>query len=199
MLQPNFTRAVVLEVLRAAFLKTTRHDYAHKYIENEEDVRACVFRYVRESLDLDPRWRVFLSYSTYDNNQDQNLYKPDMIFLRGEQQHEAISLELLVEVKNWPTYTAVQHDLTKLLQLRRRFGQDQPEVVFFAVVGRSFAPPAQLAEVTSRLQAAVSPHEGVHIWLEHHDLIYKGPWDAVNKTDPYREKLRQIVGIESQS
>lgn len=197
--QPQFTRPMVIELLRAAFHQAAYHDYRFKYIENEEDLRACVFRHLRDALDLDPRWRVFLSYSSYNKNQQPNRFKPDMIILCGEQQHAGVRLEILVELKNWPKTASIERDIEKLCRMHRLYAEDNPDIVFFGVVNSSVCEKAAIVQKQNELRDLFpSPISG-HVWLEHHDELYRGPWDAVKNTDPYREKMRRLLKKQEES
>jgi hypothetical protein len=186
-MQMTFSRPLVLRLLEVAFRKAAQHDYANKYTENEEDLRASVYRYLRNELDHDERWRVFLSYSTRDNDTGVVWRKPDMTLLMGEPKHENLRIEILVEIKNWPTIDAIHRDIEKLIRLRQRFPSDRPDLVFLGII-----PPGSLGSIEEAVLDRLEDRSGIHIWLEHHDKIWRGPWINERKTDPYREKLRLL-------
>jgi hypothetical protein len=185
----KITRHSAIAILKAACDATARRDYAHKFTDNEEDLRACIHRHAREKLDADPHWRVFLSFSTPDVGTDHKQLKPDLAFLRSEPLHKNVSLEILVELKNWPKLDQIRSDLQKLIRLRRHFPDDQPDLVFFGILrfrGRS------RQELEKTIMKGIHKPNWIHVWLHDHDSLYNGPWDSVKRTDPYREKLRSI-------
>ncbi len=161
-------------------------DYADKFTENEEDLRACIYHHIRTALDHDERWRVFLSYSTRHPLKDPAkavMRKPDLVFFRGETVHSNVSLEILVELKNWPSREQIESDLTKLKEVAARF-HEKPVMVFFGI-GRGFTE-----QVKAELRQKFPKSDGFRIRLYDHDAIYRGPWE--DGTDPYRKKLRVI-------
>lgn len=191
-------RDLALAVLKAACHATAKLDYAHKFTDNEEDLRACIYHHVRNALDADHRWRVFLSFSTLHAGPDTAWRKPDLVFLRGEPVHTNVSLEILVELKNWPSLDQMQYDLNKLIQLRTRFSNDQPDLVFFGIVGTPFRGH-DLQEVEASARAGITEQHGVHVWLYDHDSSYQRPWDHTKQTDPYRQKLRMIEAVANET
>lgn len=185
-------RAAALAILKAACNATAHHDYAHKFTENEEDLRACIYHRVRSALDNDECWRVFLSYSTLHAGPDIAWRKPDLVFLRGQPVHTNVSLEILLELKNWPTLDQIRHDLHKLVQLRARFPKDKPHLVFFGI-GRG------LEQLKPSIDAEFEGESDIDVLLYDHDPIYKGPWLADERTDPYRKKLRMIEAVSNEA
>jgi len=179
-------REAAIAILKAACDAAALKDYASKYTDNEEDLRACIYHHVRNSLDADDCWRVFLSFSTLRAGTDTSMCKPDLVFLRGQPVHKDLSLEILVELKNWPTLEEIRHDLKKLIELRARFPKkNRPDLVFFGI-GRG------LQALEPAVRANLSEQDGIYLWLYDHDQIYKGPWEEDPCPDPYRRKLRTI-------
>lgn len=181
------SRESALAILKTACDAAAHEDYAHKYTDNEEDLRACIYHHVRDALDTDECWRVFLSYSTRRNSTDMSIRKPDLVFLRGQPVHTNPSLEILVELKNWPTIDQIIHDLNKLIELRARFPKECPDLVFFGI-GRC------LEGLKEPILASLSERHGIHIFLYPHDGLYQGPWP-----DPYRQKLKVIEAVTDEA
>lgn len=189
------SRDRAVEILLQACEQAALADYADKFTENEEDLRACIYHHVRAALDHDKRWRVFLSYSTRHPLKESVpaalrtvMRKPDLVFLRGETVHTNVSLEILVELKNWPSREQIESDLNKLKELAGRF-HERPVMVFFGI-GRSFTD-----KLKTELRQKFPEGDGFRILLYDHDAIYRGPWE--HGTDPYRKKLRLIDMISA--
>jgi len=191
-----YSREFVLRILELAFLKTAKIDYAFKYTHSEEELRACVYRYLRDVLDLDERWRAFLSFSVKQDEETDKKHKPDIIILKGEPVHENLSVEIIVEMKNWPDYKHAKHDVGKLLEYRERFKKqnDKPELIFMAIVGEKFYEDED-KKIKDIIFEGRKKYSDVHIWLQYHNSIFCGPWNSEKNgnhkhPDPYLEKLR---------
>ena len=181
--------STVLEVLKSLFSKVAHFDYAEKFTENEEDIRASIYRYIRNILDTDTTWRVFLSYSTKEGVMNPTLYKPDMVFFRNETNYQKVKVEIFVEIKNWPTIDEIQQDVNKLVTLKGHFLEDDPELVFLAILGTNFKEE-NTEDVELGIQNKFLNETKLHFCLEKHNDLYRGPWNKNKRTDPWREKLR---------
>lgn len=182
----------VLEILKASFQKVAHFDYAKKFTENEEDIRASIYRYVRnvlDVLDVDLNWRVFLSYSTKEDASSTNLRKPDMVFVRSENDYQIVKVEIFVEMKNWPTLEEIEKDVDRLISLRKRFENDNPILVFLGILDTNFKSE-NVQDVERKIKTKFKNLEYLHVWLKKHDDLYKGPWYEDEHTDPWRKKLR---------
>lgn len=185
---PDFERETVVQLARAAFYRSAEYDYANGYIIQEEDVRASVYRYIRDALDLAPAWRVFLNLTTSDADETEaGLYKPDLIFFHSPDNHATATVEMLVEIKHWPSPSRVERDIDKLLKLRQSF-TSAPAIAFFAIVGRDFRD----RDAIEIEQEYVARYPGVSVWFRHHDALYRGPWDHVTRLNPWQRAMRRL-------
>ncbi|NIA29996.1 MAG: hypothetical protein GWP06_08815 [Actinobacteria bacterium] len=184
----SFSREVVLGILKESFLKTMRIDYAYKYTHNEEDIRASMYRYIRETIDMDYTWRVFLSYPTKLDDSGNVRPKPDMIFLRGDEGFKNQKIEIFLEIKNWPTIEQIDIDIKKLIFLKNKFSEDNPSIVFCGMLGKGFSSEG-LRKVIDDIGKKYHNEDKLHVHLEKHNELYDGPWDYKKNTDPWREKL----------
>jgi len=185
-----FSPATVLEILKASFQKVAHFDYAKKFTENEEDIRASIYRYVRNVLDVDLNWRVFLSYSTKEDASSTNLHKPDMVFVRSENDYQIVKVEIFVEMKNWPSLEEIENDVRRLIELRKGFENDNPILVFLGILGTSFKSE-NVQDVERKIKTKFKNPEYLHVWLKKHNDIYEDPWYENEHTDPWRKKLRR--------
>ncbi len=184
-----YTRATVLEILKASFHQFAHFDYAEKFTDNEEDERASIYRYVRNTLDMDTSWRMFLSYTTKGNTENPTLYKPDMVFLHSEDNHKTEKVELFVEIKNWPEEEAIINDIGKLLKLKEHFSKYDPDIIFLAILGHNFTDKS-IDNIKSEIRKKIQTETSVHLCFEKHDGLFKGPWINERNTDPWRVTLR---------
>jgi len=155
-------------------------------ILHEEDLRASVYGYTREILDMAPDWRVFCDMTL------SKKAKPDLIFFHSSddhKKHEAI--EILVEIKHWPTERQIKSDIEKLIQLGKRVSPHRPMLVFLAILGnknKNFRK-ADLSQLELDYKAL---YPDVHqIWFRPHYGLYCGPWDKKAKRDPWRNCLKK--------
>ncbi len=192
--RPDFDRATVLQILESAFYRAAEQDYAKGYIINEEDVRASVYRYVRNSLDLVPLWRVFTNLSSFSSpDTEQGFFKPDLVFFHSPGDEYSPRVEIFAEIKHWPDQPKIEADLAKLDKLRKIYQPESPDVAFFAIVGTDI-PADDALKLTLALK---SKHPDAHIWLKPHvqpdgSAIYDGPWDLASGLDPWRKRLRHL-------
>lgn len=180
----QFDRAYVLNMLSEAFVIMC-HDYAFKYTDTEEDLRAIVYRFMRGKLDVDPSWRIFLSYKTYLTPKGRAV-KPDLTFTRSKSKDGPVSVEIFVEMKNWPSVKGVQTDINKLIDLRDAFHSDAPDIIFIAILKKK----CKLEDFKKKLKLPINSVDHPYILIDGHDDLYKGPWDYKKNTDPWRTKLR---------
>jgi hypothetical protein len=188
---PNFDRPTVFQILEAAFHRCADHDYALGYIINEEDMRACVYRNVRNALDLSDRWRVFTNLSCFAAPGTEEAYfKPDLVMFHSSAGGETARVEILAEIKHWPNAQKVEADVAKLAKLRTLYQPEEPDVAFFGIMGKSTSETEAIAAELGKRYAEVK------VWLRPHFLrsgcLYQGPWDDVAKLDPWRKRLRHL-------
>lgn len=191
-------RATVLNLVRAAFLQAATIDYRDGHVHCEEDMRACVYRYVRNGLELFPEWRIFVNLSAFSGK--GGFSKPDMSLFRWPGYHGADSsgepqLEIAVEIKHWPNRAQVEQDVEKLMSLHDSF-DEAPNGLFIAVVGTGW-DRGSVAEVMEHL----STHPGVSVMLKptypdgpdvQESYLYRGPWREDCRLDPWRARLRNV-------
>lgn len=188
---PDFDRRTVLQILEAAFHRCADHDYASGYIINEEDMRACVYRNVRNALDLSERWRVFTNLSCFAApGTEDACFKPDLVFFHLSEDQQSARVEIFAEIKHWPNAQKVEADVEKLAKLRALYMPEHPDVAFFGIMGTSVTESEDLALDLQRR------YPDVRVWLRPHFLesgaLYRGPWDDVAKYDPWRKRLRHL-------
>lgn len=187
----SFSRQFVLNTLESSFLKTARIDYGYKYTHTEEDIRASIYRYIRETLDMDYTWRLFLSYSTKLDSSGRGKPRPDMVFFRGDENLQNQKAEIFVEIKNWPTKDQIERDIKKLFAIKKIYVDDNPDIVFLAIIGpTSSFPSDDTKEIKLYFEETFKDKGLVHIFLQKHSDIYKGPWNYDKNNDPWLEKLR---------
>lgn len=196
-------RKQVGNLLRQAFHHVSTYDYGFKYVDNEEDIRAAFYYRIRQLLDFEPHWRVFLSFPLIAGDE---YHKPDLCFLLSKSlsfKKEEITIEILVELKNWPSRKEIIADLKKLSlysQLCAERSQPQPELYFVAILGHNMhrhfpqeqKQEEQLIEWTTewiKCEANKLSIAGINILLRYHDFIYRGPWHKVYG-DPWRAIAR---------
>jgi hypothetical protein len=181
----ELSRKCVLQILRDAFNRCVDYDYAWGHILHEEGLRASVYGYTRTILDMAPDWRVFCGISCSET-------KPDLIFFRSSddhKKHEAI--EILVEIKHWPTERQIKSDIEKLIQLGKRVSPHCPTLVFLAILGNK-NENFRKAAVPQLKQRYKKLYPKVQIWFRSHDGFYCGPWDEEAKFDPWRNCLKKL-------
>jgi len=187
LVQHDYDRSAVIDLLRMAFERAAKHDYALGYIINEEDVRASVYRYVRNDLERSPLWRIFTSAtaSSMADGEDRS-FKPDLaLFYSNDPQHSSVALEILVEVKHWPREEQIRRDINKLVALAKSH-PNHPDTVFFAIVGSGGA----------RLQKKLGEEfKQTRICLESHlrddgTELYTCPWNPETRLNPWQKCLR---------
>ncbi len=191
--RPDFDRATVLQILESAFYRCAEQDYATGRVINEEDVRASVYRYVRNSLDLVPQWRVFTNLSSFSSpGTDHGFFKPDLVFFHSPDDEHSPRVEIFAEIKHWPDRPKIEADLAKLAKLHDIYQPEMPDVAFFAIVGTNLPADAALALACDLKRQ----HPNAHIWLKPHEQpdgpLYKGPWDRATRLDPWRKRLRHL-------
>ena len=180
-------------LLKSAFERCVSHDYARERIIKEEDVRACVFSYLKPTVDLCDDWRMFVDSVTIplpEATTDARLWRPDLVFFT-DSSSDSPKVEILVEIKHWPSDEKIESDLQKLRTVQARFG-GTPEIVFFAIVEGPNETMA--AERAKRLSA----EHNAHVWLASHHRssgvpIYAGRWCEEAKMDPFRAVLNARV------
>jgi YD repeat-containing protein len=186
---PDFDRDCVLQILRAAFYRCAESDYAQGHIIGEEDVRASVYRYTRDALDLAPSWRVFSNLTAFEiAGPDAQSFKPDLTFFHSTDGHSTATVKLLAEIKHWPNTEEIDRDIQKLKRLSRSFIPDAPALAFFAILGTGFKD----REVSQLELEYAKRYPDVCVWFRQHHGLYRGPWDPVSGLDPWRRRLRQI-------
>ncbi len=176
-------RGEVITFLREAFHKTATYDYALKHAASEEDIRACVYSYMRYAIANDLRWRVFLSPSIHLSK--EKIVKPDMVFVRAkEKPHLEISVEIVVEIKYWTKAPKeIEHDMKKLEEISGfyydKVVDHRPEILFFAILGSKidFKKNFQRFREDS-------------VVLYEHDKVFKEPWNEEEKRDEYMKYFR---------
>jgi len=187
----HLEREEVMESLEKAFRRVGEFDYGRKYTHLEEDLRASLYRYVRDFLDVDDHWRIFLSYMTGEKDVERN--KPDMIFTFGEPiEHAQHKLEILVEMKNWPrpnTKELIKHDCEKMIKISKLFPESKPDMYFLGIIGDKYT-----SEKVKKLEDEISEkynNERLHVILLSHRDLYEGPWENKEKTDPWKRLLQR--------
>jgi hypothetical protein len=160
------------------------HDYAHKYTENEEDERSCMYRYIRNELDDQEinNTRVFLSYSF---RIDGNILKPDIMITSHDNGFKNIKTEAIVEMKNWPNEDSIKKDIKKLINYGKALHSETPALFFVGILGNSF----NNVDVDNFISNSLN-EDSVVVMLRKHSDLYKGPWCNVTKKDPWRAKYR---------
>ena len=182
---PYLDRKFVLQILHDAFDRCANYDYAWGYILHEADLRASVYGYTRAILDMSPDWRVFCDISCSE-------IKPDLIFFRSSDGHdENETVEILVEIKHWPTERQIRNDIKKLIKLKKKFERQRlpPTLVFIAILGNKIdkigdGKPDELERKFRK--------NDVKIWFRRHRDLYCGPWNKSENSDPWHHYLKSI-------
>lgn len=181
-------------LLRQAFHHVLTYEYGFKYVDNEEDIRAAFYYRVRQLVDFDPHWRVYLSLPLKIGGKFE---KPDLCFLRSKSlsfKREEITIELLVELKNWPSRKEIIDDLEKLSRYSQWcVDRGQPDLYFAAILGNDILKHfsgkkedllAWIKSEASRLSLAED-----NILVGYHSELYRGPWHK-GYGDPWRTVAR---------
>ena len=183
----RYTREEVIECIRSAFRKVAEFDYGYKFTHNEEDIRASLYRYIREFLDIDQNWRVFLSYPITKGT--QTLIKPDIIFTKRNDENDW-SLEIIIEMKNWlKRKEVIVKDCTKMENLLKEYVGDSPHLMFLGIL-RNKKDCKDADDWISWINTKLDKTGSVEIILYPHDNLFCGEWDFENKTDPWLKKFR---------
>ncbi len=197
-------RKRVLSAVLNAFSQTAKNDYAHKYTDNEEDLRAATYMRLRATLDVDPHWRAFLDFP-FREKRSADFQKPDLLIFRSDSpfaETNGVKLELFAEFKSWPKLEEILADIGKLKRYGEALGGDVA-LVFAAILKKGMSR----LEVTEALRAdgsSVNDYMSdyrviadgatkVYLALYGHDHLYQGPWDNAVDADPWRHARNEIA------
>jgi hypothetical protein len=193
---PRAPRELVMKTLEQAFRKAAEQDYAYKLTHTEEDLRAATYRYIRQDMDPFPDWRFFLSFETrwLASDGSKSLKKPDIACLKtNEDDVWKQSLEIAVEMKNWPSDQQILDDIHALQALQdgaTKFnptGTKKIHIVFMAILRQSSDKPEAVA---AWVRKEIPNLENLRLLLHRHQDIYQGPWDREKNDDPWLRLLR---------
>ena len=174
----------IQNIVENSFNKMCEYDYAYKYTENEEDERAALYRYIRNTQEKDKlSIRVFLSYSFKIG---KKTLKPDILIASHENNYTNIKTQAIIEMKNWPSRSDIQEDIDKLKKYGEALRDDNPLLYFLAVVGNGF----NNIDIENYIKNELTPGSNIIVKLRKHSELYKGPWCSKSKSDPWRKKYR---------
>lgn len=184
----KYTREEVVECIRSAFQRVAEFDYGYKFTHNEEDIRASLYRYIREFLDVDQNWRVFLSYPITKGT--RTLIKPDLMFTKRGKDDWDWSLEIIIEMKNWlKRKEIIVDDCRKMEDLLNKYSGDLPHLMFLGIM-KNRKDYKDAEDWISWIDGKLDKPGSVEIILHPHDKIFRGVWDFENNTDPWLKKFR---------